>query len=228
MCHTHPKITKINRLHERCLRLIHNDKKSSFEELMEIYSSVSIHDRNLRSLAIEMYKTYYGISPIIMNEIFTVSHQNQYNLGNWKDSDIPELDLLTMVLRVLHMSVQRFGKLCQYIWYPNLNKKYKSKLQLLQNKCIRFCLQMDNREHIGTEHFDKINWFSIDQRCKQCLSTSVFKFFSEMCLQYMNEICKSSNQNNTVTRNSSLKLFQPLRTNKALRQKCLLYLGSFV
>ena len=66
-------------------------------------------------------------------------------------------------------------------WYPNLNKKYKNKLQVLQNKCIRFCLQLDNIEHIGTEHFDKISWLPIDQRFKQCLSTSVFKFFSEKC-----------------------------------------------
>ena len=71
------------------------------------------------------------------------------------------------------------------------------------------------------------NWLPIDQRFKQCLSTSVFKFFSVMCPQYMNEIYKAINQNNTVTRNSSLKLFQPLRT-KALSQKCLSYLGPFI
>ena len=41
-------------------------------------------------------------------------------------------------------------------WYPNLNKGYKNKLQVLQNKYIRFCLQLDNKEHIGTEHFEKI------------------------------------------------------------------------
>ena len=43
----------------------------------------------------------------------------------------------------------------------------------------------------------------------------------------MNKVYKKSNQNNTVTRNSSLKLFQPLRA-KALSQKCLLYLGPFI
>ena len=36
-------------------------------------------------------------------------------------------------------------------------------------------------------------------------------FWQEMCPQYMNKIYKTANQNNTVTRNSSLKLFQPLR-----------------
>ena len=32
-----------------------------------------------------------------------------------------------------------FGYACS-AWYPNLNKRFKSKLQILQNKCIRFCL----------------------------------------------------------------------------------------
>ena len=45
--------------------------------------------------------------------------------------------------------------------------------------------------------------------------------------EIMNEIYKTTNQNNTVTRNSSLKSFKPLRT-KALSQKCLLHLGSFI
>ena len=111
--------------------------------------------------------------------------------------------------------------------HPNLNKKYKNKLQFLQNKCTYFCLQLDNIQHIGTEHFVKISWLPIGQRFKQCLPASVFKFFSQMSPQYMNEIYRTTNQNNTVTRNSSLKLFQPLRT-KALSQKCLSYLGPFI
>ena len=63
MCHNRTKNNKINRLHERSLHLIYNDKKFSFEEFLELDSSVSIQDRNLRSLASEMYKIYHGISP---------------------------------------------------------------------------------------------------------------------------------------------------------------------
>ena len=100
-------------------------------------------------------------------------------------------------------------------------KKYKNKLEVLQNKCIRFCVQLGNIEHIRTEYFDKISWLPMDQRFKQCLSISEFKFFSEMCPQYMNEIYS------TVTRNSSLKLFQPLLI-KALIQKYFSYLGLFI
>ena len=66
-------------------------KKSSFEQLLEIDSSVSVHDRNLRALATEMYKIYHGISPTIMNEIFTLRHQNQYNLRYRTYFDTPEV-----------------------------------------------------------------------------------------------------------------------------------------
>ena len=46
-----------------------------------------------------------------------------------------------------------------------------------------------------------------------------------MCPENMTKIYKTSNQNNIVTRNSSLKFFQLLRT-KTLAQKSLLYLGQ--
>ena len=40
MCHNRTKINKIDKFHERFLCLICNDKKSSFEELLKISSSV--------------------------------------------------------------------------------------------------------------------------------------------------------------------------------------------
>ena len=33
-------------------------------------------------------------------------------------------------------------------WYPNLNEKLKSKKQIAQNKCTRFCLKFDEIHHI--------------------------------------------------------------------------------
>ena len=38
---------KVNRIHERCLRLLCGDKSSSFEKLLEQDKSVTIHTRNL-------------------------------------------------------------------------------------------------------------------------------------------------------------------------------------
>ena len=39
-----------------------------------------------------MYKIYHGISPSIMNEIFTIRHQNQYNLRHWTYFDVPKVE----------------------------------------------------------------------------------------------------------------------------------------
>ena len=48
-------------------------------------------------------------------------------------------------------------------WYPNLNKKLNSKLQIPQNKCIRSCLNLNNRAHIGQKEFEKINWLPVNE-----------------------------------------------------------------
>ena len=37
---------------------------------------------------------------------------------------------------------------------------------------MRFCLQLDNRLHIGTEYFGKITRIPIDQTFRQCLTTN--------------------------------------------------------
>ena len=58
-------------LHERCLRLIQNDKLSSYEELLETNGSVSVHHRNIQSLAIEMLQIKHGQSREIVTDIFT-------------------------------------------------------------------------------------------------------------------------------------------------------------
>ena len=40
-------------------------------------------------------------------------------------------------------------------WYSGINKTLKKKLQIMQNKIIRFILKLDNRAHIGCEQWEK-------------------------------------------------------------------------
>ena len=80
MCRNRTTNRKIKRLHERCLRIIYNDKQSSFKMLLEKDSSVSIHDKNIRCLATEMYKVSNGLSPPIVSNIFTQKNCHPYNL----------------------------------------------------------------------------------------------------------------------------------------------------
>ena len=43
------------------------------------------------------------------------------------------------------------------------------KIQICQNKCIRFCLKLNNRDHEGVEEFRKINWLPTKERVEQCV-----------------------------------------------------------
>ena len=101
-------------------------------------------------------------------------------------------------------------------WYLNLNKRLKSKSQILQNKCIRFCLNLNNRGHIGQKEFEQINWLPVNDRFKQIISSMSFKFCNNTSPPYMNDVFKPAGQANTTTRASLLKLNEPLRrTNHA-------------
>ena len=60
-------------------------------------------------------------------------------------------------------------------WYPLINQKMRNKLQVPQNKCIRFCLKLNSRLHIGAKEFKKINWIPTKERVEQRIATRVFK-----------------------------------------------------
>ena len=66
-------------LHGRCIRIIYNEKQSSFDELPNKDSSVSIHIRNIQKLAIEMFRFYNRLSSPLMNNIFKLRAKNPSN-----------------------------------------------------------------------------------------------------------------------------------------------------
>ena len=112
MCDSRESNRKINRLHERCLRTIYNDKQSSFNELLEKDGSVSIHKRNLQVLATEMYKISNGLSTPLMKDIFSIN-RNPYNLR--QNSQFSRFFINTVCitwLKVSRMLGQKYG-----IWY---------------------------------------------------------------------------------------------------------------
>ena len=49
-------------------------------------------------------------------------------------------------------------------WFPYLNKRLTKRIQTAQNKCIRFCLNLNNRAHIGIKEFTNINWLPTKER----------------------------------------------------------------
>ena len=54
--------------------MIYRDNNASFEELLSKDESMTIHERNLQTLATEMYKVTTGASPTFMKEVFSLNH----------------------------------------------------------------------------------------------------------------------------------------------------------
>ena len=76
MFHSRTVNNKINRLHERALRLIYNDYKLSFDEVLENDKSLSIHHRNIHCLAVEMYKIYHDSGERPLADMIYVPRNN--------------------------------------------------------------------------------------------------------------------------------------------------------
>ena len=69
MFHGRQVHNKINRLHERALRMIYENSTSSFDTLLEKDMSFSVHDRNIQQLALEMYKVTKGLAAIAISSL---------------------------------------------------------------------------------------------------------------------------------------------------------------
>ena len=82
MFHSRKLNTRINRLHERSLRIVYKDDRSTFEELLAKDESFTIHERNIQTLAIELYKVSYRLSPKIMDFVFPLKTQTTYEGEN--------------------------------------------------------------------------------------------------------------------------------------------------
>ena len=95
MCHSRSLNKKINKLHERALRLVYKDKNLTFEQMLEKDGSFTIHQRNLQKLATEMYKVKNGLSPKILADLFTLKTRG---IG---DFVIPEVKTVNMGIETI-------------------------------------------------------------------------------------------------------------------------------
>ena len=110
-------------------------------------------------------------------------------------------------------------------WYPNLSMSLKTKLQTAQNSCIRYCLGLEDRTHIGKKEFEKINWLPVSNRVNQCLAVTAYNFKNNFSPKYMNDIFSLRAPTTFRTRKSFDSLIQPF-FKKEISRKSIAYLGS--
>ena len=109
MLHSRSNNSNIKHLHERCLRIVYQDKRSSYENLLVKDGTVSMHHRNIQALAVEMYKIKNDLSTEILFNIFTQRTQNHYGLRNASEFQIP-------FVRTVNYGTESFSYLRPKIW----------------------------------------------------------------------------------------------------------------
>ena len=91
-----------------------------------------------------------------------------------------------------------FGYACT-AWFPNLSKKVRLRLQATQNKCIRFCLQLDKMSRICVNEFLELNWLNVHDRYLKFIVSDIFKFYNNQCPNYFNEVFCAVDDNGVAT-----------------------------
>ena len=120
--------TRINKLHERALRIVYKDNGSSFEDLLMKDNSVTIHERNIQTLGIELYKVVNRISPKIM---FLILHLNSNSIYPGEN------DFKTRNVKTVGYGTETIAHLAPKIWSLIPVEIKKSKSLFLFSKEIR-------------------------------------------------------------------------------------------
>ena len=96
-------------------------------------------------------------------------------------------------------------------WYTGLKKGLKQKLQIMQNKIVRYILDLGNRAHIGCNEIEKVNMLYVEDRVKQMKLNHVFKIWNGSGPNYLKEKFHklSDTESRICTRASTNNFFLP-------------------
>ena len=108
MFHSRELNNRINRIHERALRIAYKDQQSTFHELLDKDCAVTIHHRNIQILATEIYKFMHNLSPQIMSGVFKLN-DSKHNLR-------VDPTFASKNIRTVHYGLQSICYLAPRIW----------------------------------------------------------------------------------------------------------------
>ena len=104
---------RINKLHERALRLIYNDYETSFSNSLTVDGPFTVLHTNIQTLLLKIYKTKHNLSESCLKNLFGVVNGN-YDLHSPTDFGVPGINTAFYGAN----SIRYFGSM---IWNSLLN-----------------------------------------------------------------------------------------------------------
>ena len=128
-----------------------------------------------------------------------------YRQARFLDQNIKKILCSALVLCLFDYSISS--------WYCGINKTTSKKLQVAQNKVIRFILNQNIMYHISEDDFKQLNFLNIQNRAKQLRLNHVFNIFNEIGPEYLrSNFTRVLNSHNHNTRNSVLNFVIPKKS----------------
>ena len=84
---------RINHIHEIALRAVYNDEIRPFEKPLARNKSETIHRRNIKILAAELFKIKNGLSNNIMAQLICKRNSVRYSLRSRTNFSLPQVKL---------------------------------------------------------------------------------------------------------------------------------------
>ena len=141
MFHNRTLNNKVNKLHERALRIVYKNENLTFQELLEKDNSVTVHHKNLQRLATEMYKIKHNLSPLPIQELFTekVHRHDLRNNRSWETFNVRTVKYGTETIR--HMGPKTWDIVPSEIKVSTSLLEFKQKIKRwIPNECTcRLC-----------------------------------------------------------------------------------------
>ena len=92
---------------------------------------------------------------------------------------------------------------------------------------MRFCLQLDERSKIRAKVFLQLTCLNVHDRYLKFIVSDIFKFHSNKCPDYFDELLCPVGENSVITRSSNKKIKLSFRKTKLVIQN-LSYVGPIL
>ena len=113
---------KINRIHERALRIVYDDYISSFESLLYRDRTMCVHHKNIHAVAIEMFKIKNNLAPDVLKNLVQNSQRDTRKIFTQREK------------RTVRYGDNSFASFGPVVWDDMLPEKLKTATTIFEFK----------------------------------------------------------------------------------------------